>query len=256
MIWIWFSVPKEILSFAVCSLICQDIEALSTIFPSKGLTGNLLLASFPSKDKPVQCGCLWSFMKFFFKDKYFLHTLSFLRLFPICFEDLWNTSLESPDKFYLFLFSHEKALSFFFLKSQWILHLHSVWVYYSFLCCVLHMLMFGNLVWKYPTQAWKSHHLKSPKFISDVMIDHNRIIDQQEEKQENVLIARLGRWVLCVALELAEPIAHFTENHGGLESSGGHRGLWWSQQERQREDNYIVKHDEQKSKQIETQQRI
>lgn len=62
--------------------------------------------------------------------------------------------------------------------------------------------------------------------------------------------------MLCVALELAEPIAHFTENHGGLESSGGHRGLWWSQQERQREDNYIVKHDEQKSKQIETQQRI
>lgn len=55
------------------------------------------------------------------------------------------------------------------------------------------MLMFGNLVWKYPTQAGKSHDLKSPTFISDVMIDHYRIIDQQEEKQENVLIARLGR---------------------------------------------------------------
>lgn len=81
------------------------------------------------------------------------------------------------------------------------------------------MLMFGNLVRKYPTQAWKSHDLKSPTFLSDVMIDHYRIIDQQEKKQENVLIARLGRWLLCIVLELIEPTAHFTEDLGALEDT-------------------------------------
>lgn len=83
------------------------------------------------------------------------------------------------------------------------------------------------------------------------MIDHYRIIDQQEEKQENVLIARLGRWVLCMALELAEPIAHFTEDLGALEDTEV-----WDGAKRQREDYYTVRHDEQESKQIEKQQCI
>lgn len=34
------------------------------------------------------------------------------------------------------------------------------------------------------------------------------------------MIARLGKGVLCMVLELAEPFAHFTENQRGLRSSG------------------------------------
>lgn len=55
------------------------------------------------------------------------------------------------------------------------------------------------------------------------MIDHDRFSNQQ--KSLIFLIASLGKGVLCMALELAEPFAHFPENQRGLRSSG-EKEMW------------------------------
>lgn len=59
----------------------------------------------------------------------------FLTFFHLCFEHLCNISLESQDKFYLFLFFCAKAASFFFLQT----HTGSyicilIWECYRLLC--------------------------------------------------------------------------------------------------------------------------
>lgn len=47
------------------------------------------------------------------------------------------------------------------------------------------------------------------------------------------MIAKLGKGVLCMALELAEPFAHFTENLRGLRSSG-EKEVWGGGNKRSR----------------------